>query len=233
MLSYSSYLPIFIIASISICLSPLTAQPLTIGTGSILYQEGERACVRIEMEPAPKAVKKAWDDYLKKNHDVNLRGIGFLTNKDILSAEAANFAEVSDKVLDVYTRVIEVDQRTEMCVFAALEPDLYLNPETNPAEFNRLQKVVERFLNEYLPDHYGDLVTKSEEKLEDLLDQQKELKDDVADNKREIAKLEKENREKSKNLIDVNAAIKDLRATVDERRQKLREIDRKLKEHQQ
>lgn len=214
---------LFIIGTVS-----LPAQNLIIEKGTIIHNGEPRACIQIMMDPLPKEVKKAWHDYLDDNFDINLRGIGFLTNKDMLKREAVSFPEISSQEISIYTRVIEQGNLTEMSVFAAITPDTYLNEKDYPIEFNRLQNVVEAFIGSYLPDHYQTLVQETEEKLKDLIDERDDLTDDISDNRDKIVELEKENLEKERELTKVEDQIQRIQNILDARREKQQQIDRQL-----
>lgn len=224
-------LSILLLSFLYLGIGNLNGQILTIDNSIIEHNDRSRACIQVQMEPTPKEVKKAWDDYLKDEYDVNLKGIGFLTNKDILSAEAVAFPEVSKKELSLYTRVIEKGDITEMCVFAALGYDIYLNKEEYPEEYSRLQGIVEDFVGTYLPDHYKELVENTEKELEDLINQQQDLSDDISDNEKEIDKLQQENREMSKELIDVKAKTEELSQQLEARKEKVMQLNRQLKKN--
>lgn len=209
-------------------ISSLGAQHLIIEQSTIIHNDEPRACIRVQMDPLPKEVKKAWRDYLDDNHDIDLKGIGFLSNKDMLSAEGVNFSEISSKELSLYTEVIEQGNFTEMRVFAALGHDIYLNETDYPLEFNRLQNTVEAFIGSYLPNHYQTLVAETEEELQDLTERQEDLTEDIADNREDIAKLEKENLEKTKELTEVENQIRSMNNILQARREKLQQVDRKI-----
>ena len=57
------------------------------------------------MEPATKDVRDAFQDFLKKNYDVKLKGDGLFSNKDVLYAEKVKINTISDKNLDFYAKI--------------------------------------------------------------------------------------------------------------------------------
>lgn len=219
---------LFIFALYFIGSSTLHAQRLIVDKGTIKHEKQARECIQITMEPMPKEVKKAWDDYLQDNFDVNLKGIGFLSNKDMLSAEGVLIPDVSDKKINLYTQVVERGNLTEMCVFASMGGNNYLSQTSYPLEFNRLQNTVEAFIGNFLPEHYRELVEDTEKNLEDLMKRKKDLADDIAKNREDIAKMEKENREKSREIVEIEDEIESLGNILRLRQNKRLEIDREL-----
>lgn len=206
----------------------LPAQRLVIDQGSIVHNKDTRECIMVQMEPNPKDVKEAWRDYIKDNYDVKLKGIGFLSNKDVLSAEAVTIEEVSSRPFDLYTEVVGRRQGSQMCVFAQFGPDSYAGTEQYSQEYERLRDIVESFLGNYLPDHYLTLVNESQENLDDLIEEQRDLEEDIEDNKEKIAKLMKENEEKARRIEEIKREIEDTRSILETRRDKLGRIDEKL-----
>lgn len=206
----------------------LSAQRLVIDQGTIVHNKDTRECVLVQLEPEPKEVKEAWRDYVKDRYDVKLKGIGFLSNKDVLSAEEVSIPEITDRKFHLYTEVVSRQQGSQMCVFAAFGPDMYINSEQYNMEFRRLENMVESFLGIYLPDHYLELVNESQEAVDDLIDEQRDLEDDIKDNKEKIAKLTKENEEKARRIEEIQTELRDTRAILEARREKLSGIDDKL-----
>lgn len=206
----------------------LGAQHLLIEQSIVEYEDITYPCVVVRMDPLPKEVKKAWDDYLQDHYDINLKGIGFLSNKDVLSAENVSFPEVSEEPISFYTRVVEKGVLTEMSVFAHLEEDTVLDPAQFPQEFSRLQNIVEDFIGYFLPNHYQELVLKTEESLQDLIDEREDLTEDISDNRKKIADLEKENIRKNRQLTEVEDKIESMNTVLKARREKLQKIDLKV-----
>ena len=64
---------------------------------TVQHNDASRPCIRAIVHPEPKPLKKAWKDYLKETHDFKIRGIGFLSNKDLLSAEKVVVERISKK----------------------------------------------------------------------------------------------------------------------------------------
>ncbi|HLV40729.1 MAG TPA: hypothetical protein VKY37_00490 [Brumimicrobium sp.] len=55
--------------------------------GFIEHNGGNRPCLYVNLDPETKPLKKAWKSFLKDNYDFKIKGIGFLSNKDLLYKE--------------------------------------------------------------------------------------------------------------------------------------------------
>ena len=75
----------------------LIAQTYKIDTSTVTFENVKRPCFVVKYDASPKTVKKAWDDYFKKTYDVKVKGIGFLTNKEVITATDISLVAVSDK----------------------------------------------------------------------------------------------------------------------------------------
>jgi hypothetical protein len=78
-----------------------TAQTYKIDTAAINFENKQRPCLLVKYDASPKTVKKAWDDFFKKTYDIKVKGIGFLTNKEIITATDVSIVAISDKRANV------------------------------------------------------------------------------------------------------------------------------------
>lgn len=208
-------------------------QEAKINEGTYMRNEVNRPGIRVTLKPQPKAVKKAFKDYLKKNYDVKLDGIGFLTNKDELYAENVAFEEVSPKSMSIYAEIVsaENDDYTQMTVYGALGYDIYLAPNGRyEVEFDRMKTVVEKFLNHYLVDYYEAQVEKAAERLEDVKDETTDISSNIDDNKEEIEDLRKAIEDLRKDLEQKEKQLKDAEATYEKRMKALKSVKVELKD---
>lgn len=190
-------------------------QEFDFSTSTVMYDEEPRPCIAVRLAPGTKTIKKAWEDFVKKEYGINLRGLGFLVNKDILSAEKVTIKSLSDKAVDFRTRIVEEDDHSLMQVFVSLGYDIYLGPEKYPRSFKDLEDKTWKFLESFLPNYYKEKVSVVKEELEDLMKDQADLKDEIADNEKEMEKLRKENQKLEKDLRELENKIEDIRVRLD------------------
>ena len=212
-------------------------QSFEIQQGAYEHKGKERPSIEIKLEPEPKAIKKAWKDYIKDNHDVKLKGFGFLTNKDLLEAEEVDFPAISDKTMNFYTHFSEAGGQTKMEIFASLGHDIYIDSRDYPNAYRSMRQIANRFIQQYLPDYYLNRVQNTEEELEDLQSEIEDLEDDIADNKddieenlQEIEDLRAENENLSKELDEKEDRLEQLMSMLEARRDKLQKVKKKVDE---
>lgn len=157
--------------------------------GTIQHNDKTRPCLVVNVDPEPKTLKKEWEDYLKNNFGFKLKGIGFLTNKDLLSAKEITINAISPNAMDFYTEIIEDEIGSQMKVFATFGYDLYINPTENLMEFNALKKIVTDFLDTYIPNYYQELVDDAEDAVNDLSKEQEKLKKAISKDTKDIDKM--------------------------------------------
>ena len=141
---------------------------LTPVESTIEFDKAQRPCLSVNLDPEPKTLKKAWRDYLKDNYDFKLKGIGFLRNKDLLSAEEIVVEELSSSQMDFYTKVIENESGSEMSVFVRYGYDIYISKSTHPDQFIKLKSMMEGFMKQYLPTYYAGQLKDTEKRVEEL-----------------------------------------------------------------
>ena len=179
--------------SLAFCLT-LTAQTYKIDTGTISYENKLRPCFVVKYDASPKTVKKAWDDYFKKTYDVKVKGIGFLTNKEVISATDVSILPISDKRMNMYASVVDAPgERSELSFFMAFGYDFFIGPDNYAAEFTGMKKVLNDFSVEFLTEFYGSEASR-------ITSEMKSLEKDIRDNEKTIKKNTKSAGKKSKEV---------------------------------
>lgn len=198
---------------------------------STLEYDGEqRPCITVRLEPDTKEVKKAWEDFVKKEYKIKLKGLGFLVNKDVLSAEKVTIKalRLSDKAIDFRTRIVEEKDHTLMQVFVSLGYDIYLGPDNYPLAFQDVKNKTWEFAKSYLNTYYNEQIKEVTKLLKDLNKEQSKIQDKIADNEKEMEKLRKENEKLAKDLRDLDNEIKDKRLKLDKTEAAKRAFERKV-----
>lgn len=215
---------IFLLLAISVT-SFLNAQQLIqIKDASIDFDDKERPCIQINVDPEPEFLKEEWRDYLDDNYGFKLKGIGFLSNKDLLSAKEIEVEELSSRQIDFFTRVVEDENGSEMKVFVRFGYDIYLSRSDNPSEYNTLRNMVEAFLKEYLPAHYNEQLKETKDRIDDLIDEAEGLEEEISDNTSEIANLKDRIKDLEDNLKSKNEKLTESKSKLKNRQAKLERI---------
>ncbi len=181
------------------------------------------------IEPETDEVRTEWEDFLKDEYDVNLKGNGFLANKDVLRAEGVDFKAISNKKMDFYTRIVEKDQKTQICVFGSFGYDIHLNPNTYPLEYMRMKDITKRFLKGYLPGYYSERISKAQEELKDLQEERNDMEEEMKKNKEEIESLTKRNKELDKSISENKSKIEDTSDLLQTKQQTFDRVNNTLK----
>jgi len=195
---------------------------------TIDYDDAERPCIQVNLDPETKTLKKAWKKYLKDKYDFKLKGIGFLSNKDLLSAEEIHFGSLTSKQIDFYTHISEDENGSEMKVFVRFGYDIYLNEKDYPTEYAKLNNILEGFLADYLPRYYQYKVNDTEERIEKLTKETADLKDEIADDSDNIKELKKEIEDLESQVEANNKLLEEANNKLIKRKEKLKRIKIKL-----
>jgi len=155
-------------------------------------------------------------------------GIGFLSNKDLLSAEQVNFIQISSKTMDLYTQIIEDENGSEMKVFAAFGYDIYINEENMPTEFAALKGILEKFLIDYLPKHYEDLIIDTEARINKLIKEQNDIEQDIKEDRKKIEDLKDEIKELTDKQNSNQSKLETTKRKLKKRKEKLEKVQRQL-----
>jgi hypothetical protein len=190
--------------AMAFCLQ-LTAQTYKIDTSTITYENVNRPCFTVKYDASPKTVKKAWDDYFKKTYDVKVKGIGFLTNKEIITATDISLVAVSEKRMNMYASVTDAPgDRSELSYFMSFGYDFFIGPENYPTEFTAMKKVLNDFSVEFLTEFYGDEASRMTREIRSL---EKDIDRNNKDMKKNTRKARKESKEVASGLQAKNISM--------------------------
>lgn len=206
----------------------LPAQDLHLSTGEVKHDKEMRTCVEVLLQPKPDEIKEAWEDYLDDEYDVDLKGYGFLANKDVLSAEEVDFKTISDKKMDFYTRIVEEKDMTKMCVYASLGYDIFINPRNFPKEFQAMENITKKFLAYYLPKYYEEQLNNTREKISEFKSDREDMKNEMEDNRKEIEKLSKRNEQLAKEISEKENTIDQTQNLLQTRQENWKAVKNKL-----
>ena len=212
---------VFIIA-LAFCL-PAKAQTYKIDTSTITYENVNRPCFTVKYDASPKTVKKAWDEYFKKNYAVQIKGIGFLTNKDIISGTDVTLPAISDKRMNIYANVVDAPgERSELSYFMSFGYDFFIGPDNYPAEFTAMKKILNDFSVDFLNEYYADEASRLTGKIKDM-------EKDISKNNRSIKKNTKKARKSSAEVANgLSAKNTSLNMENDENKRKISDFNKDI-----
>lgn len=197
---------------------------------TINFNEAERPCIQVNLDPESKNLKEAWRDYLKDNYDFKLKGIGFLSNKDLLSAEAVIVNQISSKTMDFYTHIVEDDNGSEMKVFVRLGYDIYVTNQNYPNEYAAINEIIESFIKYYLPKYYEEEINETEKRVNELTDEKNDLKKKIEEKANDIEKLRTEINEEEEELKAKRGQLEETEGKLAKRKEKLERIRVQLRQ---
>ena len=204
-------------------------QNITPAKAYVQFDGKSRASLDVVVDAEPKALKKAWRDFLKEHYDFKLSGIGLFSNKDILTAEEVVVPSISSDAMDFYTKIVSEQDGTRMSVFAAHGYDIYVNEEEYPKEFAKMKHMMSDFLDQYITQMYADRIEVLEKDLDDLVGEEADLKKSIQSNKEEIKSLEKEIDAKKVKVKEEELELETIDKKVTKERDELKVLKSKLK----
>lgn len=210
--------------AMAFCLQ-LTAQTYKIDTATITFENQQRPCFTVKYDAGPKTVKKAWDDYFKKTYDVKVKGIGFLTNKEVITATDITLVAVSDKRMNMYASVVDAPgDRSELSYFMSFGYDFFIGPDKYPTEFAAMKKILNDFSVEFLTDYYYSEASRMTKEI-------KGLENDIKDNNKSIKKNTKKARKESKEVASgLQAKNISMQMENDQARKKIEELAKAIED---
>ena len=215
-----------ICALLFLLVNPLPAQ--IIRETTVDYDKQRVAALTASITPPRKDLQDAFEDWMDDTYDINMKGGGLFSDKNIRQAEDVTLPAVADGPITLYTKTVSDDEMTNMYLFAARGEDDFI-PLSNSTAFAELERLFDDFLSFYLPEYYEERVAEAVEQLEELRDDLADLRDDIADNEKKIQDLRKENIDLEAEAGELEKAIRDAEAQLERRRDARQRISRQLR----
>ncbi len=193
------------------------AQQLVIENDKISFEDQFRTSIKVSIEPEKKAVRSSWENWLEGTYDTKISGASWLSKKDVLSAKGILIPFISDKPFDLYAKVVDKGEGSQLNIFASFGSDIHITPETFPKEYQALENLTVNFLTDFLTKYYRSQTEKLQELVGDLQDNKNNLQEDISQNKKEIVELNQKN-------IDLENQMTTKGKELDEAARKLKEV---------
>ena len=202
----------------------LNAQTYRIDTTNITFQNKLRPCLKVSYDADPKTVKNAWDNFLKKNYKINAKGIGLLTNKDIITAHDVTINSISDKRMDMYASITDISGGSAMNYFMSFGYDFFIGPDNYPKEFEGMKKLLNDFSVTFLNKYYGDETS-------DILKQIKHYEKDIKKDNNTIKKnVKRSGKASSAEATGLEARNNTHNSDINSIQEKIKDLQNKLEE---
>lgn len=222
---------ILILLSFLVSALNLNGQELAVTDQTINYDDQNQPSVKIILKPNSKTVKKAYKNWMEDKQDVDVDGFGFLKNKDVLKIKKSNLKGISDNKMDLYAKIIDKGEYTEMDVFGSFGYDLHIDPVAYPHEYRRMKTMVYAFLNDFLPGYYKEIVEDTQDLIGDLQEDKSDAKDELADNRKEIEKLKKENSELTNKIKEYEGKLQVAKVELVNQKEEKKKIEKVIIEN--
>lgn len=206
----------------------LQAQVLNISNKIIVHDSKERNAIKVLIAPESKSVKKSFKDFMDDTHNIDIEGISFLKNKDVLYTEPTIINPISSEVMRLYAKVVEENGQTAMYVFGQLGSNEQITPYGHYTEFGAMKNLTVDFLNDLLPDYYKDIVEDQRDAISDLEEDRDDMRKKISKNKDKIAELQKENEELEQQLVQNKTKLEEGVETLSEKKATLKKVNSKL-----
>lgn len=194
---------------------------------SIDHDKSRVDALTVTMKPERKDIQKAFDDWIDDRYDINMKGGGLFSDKNMRQAEAVNIPAISTDNITLYTMTEEKNGESRMTIFASRGLGNYFKSSDYPA-FTGLEAIMDNFLSSYLPEYYEERVAEATEELEDFRKDQKKAREDITDNEKKIKKLQEENEKLREQVSDLDIKIMDAEKMLTKRKEIKREVKRQV-----
>lgn len=196
----------------------------TITNSTVDFKGDKHSCVHVEIDPGTKATKDAWEDFLKKNYDIKMKGKYELVAKEVL------FAKVSSRIINFHTIITGDDNFSQINLMLAFDKKAFARPETNPTEFSSMKQLLDEFLPGFLQKFYvseskanAKIFKKTQKKNKKLLKANKKLTKKVQKNQKTREALNKATQSSSEGIASITEVVARLQEENQQMEQQIQE----------
>jgi hypothetical protein len=201
-----------------------SAQTYQIDTSEISFENKLRAAYSVAYDAPSKTTKNAWADYFKKNYKIKVKGISLFSNKDIIDAEDVTISSISDKRMNMYARIVDLTQGSELKFFISFGYDFFVGPQEYPKEFSGMKELLNDFSVDFLKNYYADEAASLTKKV-------KSLEKDIKSNNRSISKISKKAKKESDAVASgLEAKNNSLMIEIEQMNREINEIGMELEQ---
>jgi predicted ribosome quality control (RQC) complex YloA/Tae2 family protein len=215
-----------LLAGFFFAMAPLPAQ--TIRETTVEYDKNRVPALMVSITPQRKDLQKAFDDWMDDSYDVNMKGGGLFSDKNIRQAEGVTLTPVASEPITFYTKTVSNNNTTEMYIFAARQGGDYIQ-RTNTTAFAGMERIFDDFLSSYLPEYYEERIAEATEALEDLRKDLKDAREDIRDNEEKIRDLRQENLDLEEEARQLENNIRTAEEELRQRREARNRVNRALR----
>ncbi len=199
------------------------AQTFRIDTTDVSFENKLRPCLHVTYDAPAKTVKKGWEDYMKRNYKIKIKGIGLFTDKDIIDAEDVTIHSIADKRMNMYAKVTDIPGGSEMKFFMSFGYDFFIGPDNYGKEFGSMHQLLNDFSVKFLNDFYGDEISSALKKIKgyerDIKKKNKEIGSNIKKSKNAsdavASGLEGKNNTLNLEIDRLQAKIKDIQEEIE------------------
>lgn len=207
-----------------IALQAAHAQTYKIDTSEISYENKLRPCFSVTYDASAKTTKSEWVKFFKKTYKVKVKGIGLLSNKDIIEALDVTISSISDKRMNMYARVIDHAKGCEMKFFMSFGYDFFIGAENYPKEFGSMKTLLNDFSIKFLNNYYASEASRLTKKVRKLEKDQKSKRKSISKNLRKarkesaavVAGIEAKNYSLQQEIEQIDVEIKNIKKELEE-----------------
>lgn len=204
------------------------AQVLNISNEMIIHDGKERSAVKVTIAPDAKDIKKAFKDFMDDQYNVDVEGIGFLKNKDVVYTEPTVISAISPQKVELFAKVMGNGRQSDMYVFGQMGYNNQITPINNWQEYTAMKTLTTDFLNRLLPNYYQDIVEDQKDEVADLEDDRKDMRKKINKNKEKIAELTRENEELERKIAATDKKLEQGMEKLGEKKKTLKNVNSKL-----
>ena len=194
------------------------------------YDDQTFPSLRLTLDAPAEEVGEQWEDFLDDRYDVDIDRLDKDRNSMAYRAEQVVLPLVGQKNLDIYTKVTDVDNRTDVALALAYTAEDVVTKQAYPDAYSAAEAILNEFRTAFYTKYFDDQLADARDDLEDMRDDSQDDSKDAEKARRKIAKYRDKIDKYEERIIDLREEVGDELESSEDKALRAAELENRVRE---
>ncbi len=212
------------------CTAGLTAQ---ISEGMATYDDINLQSLRMTIDAPADEVEERWEEFWEDRYDIDIDKLDKDRNSLAYLAEQVRLPLVSSKNVNLYSKVSDVDNRSDVALAFAYNESDVITRGSHPDSYRAAEAIMNEFRTLFYQQHFDEMIAEVRDDLEDVRDDGRDDSKDAEKARRKIEKYKDKIADYEQKIVDLREEVGEELDSSEEMAARATELERKLRDLEQ
>ena len=219
--------------SLLLCFTCTLTATAQISEGMATYDDKTLTSLRMTIDAPADEVEERWEEFWEDRYDIDIDKLDKDRNSMAYKAEQVRLALVSNKNLDLYSKVTDVDNRSDIAVAFAYTDSDVISRGAYPDSYRAAESILTEFRTTFYQQYFDERIADVRKDLEDVRDDSRDDTEDAEKARRKIDKYKDKIAKYERRIEDLRDEVGDELESSEEMATRATELERKLRDLEQ